>query len=222
MGAAPGIQSRSYGSATWQNECDDGTFYTVRNSQTVPYTGIAGHAAPVIADLATKPVLYAYNQSSAKTLVPKFIRLRITAVGAGASTTDVAVFVDTNVAAATRTGGGTVVNAINQYPTYGLPVDIPVCAIGAVAVTPIAAQMVSAVRVRSVVPVVEDQYLFMFGGATANLMAGLPTTGTNQLVATISMPPVTVPPKSVFEFAEYGVTQSGAHSFDLEFGFVLR
>jgi len=74
--------------------------------------------------------------------------------------------------------------------------------------------------VRSVVAVVEDQYYFNFGPSNgAAPTGGTVTTGTTQITIYVPMAPVVIAPFSNFQFSEWGTSQTGAHSFDLEMGF---
>lgn len=199
-------------------------YFTVRN--TTPGTGIAGHAAPSSSD-NTKPVLYLFNGSATSRLYIDFIRVRMTAIGAGATTTDVAVYLD-HAGAATRTGGGTQVTPVGNtsvpvnQPNGIQPASAVTAFIGAVATTPVAAKLVAATRVRSVVPVVEDSYFFAFSPEAQTFAAEGASSGVAIYQANIPMPPVVVGPLDVFEFVVWGASQSGAHSFDIEAGWYER
>lgn len=184
---------------------------------TTPGTGVAGHAAPVAADLSTKPFIHLYNAGD-KLITIDYIKLRMTAIGAGASTTDFDVWLDqASTPATTRSGAGTQMSArSSNYWTAPTGATVFVGAVTSVAVN---ARRVAHWRVRSVVPVVEDQYLFTFGNILPVPTAGTVSTGLLQLVATCPFPPVDVPPGTNFELVEWGVSQSGAHSMEAELGY---
>lgn len=185
---------------------------------TTPGTGIAGHAAPTSAD-STKPLVYLYNRGPGSVGVD-YIRVRMTAIGAGATTTDFSVFVDQS-GAATRSSGGTLMATpacTNTQANRGPNVDLY---IGDVVTVPVAARQVGHQRVRSVVPVIEDQYVFTFGAANAQFPSALATSGTAIVQTVTNFAPVVIGPKDVFEFVEWGASQSGAHSFDVEIGLYL-
>lgn len=196
-------------------------FFTVRN--TTPGTGIAGHAAPSTAD-NTKPVLYLFNASQNTRLYIEYVKVRMTAIGAGATTTDVQVFVD-RAGAATRTSGGTQVTPVwnnSVLQSGAVQVSAVTAFIGAVVTSPVAAKTVASQRIRSVVPVVEDQYHLNFSAIDAPFVASLASTGTAVYQASIPIPPVIVGPLDVFELVFWGASQSGAHSFDIEAGWFER
>lgn len=185
---------------------------------TTPGTGVAGHAAPVAADLSTKPFLHLYNAGD-KVITIDYIKIRMTAIGAGATTTDFDVWVDqaTSSPATTRSGAGTQMSARGTN-VWTAPTGATVF-FGPVTSVAVNARRVGHWRVRSVVPVVEDQYYFSFGAFNFVPFSGLPTTGTNQAVLACPFPTVDVPPGGNFELVEWGVSQSGAHSMEAELGY---
>lgn len=198
---------------------EEGSLFIVQT--TTPGTGVAGHAAPVAADLSTKPLIHLFN-GGAKIIIPKWIKCRVTAVGAGASTTDIDIYLETGAGATSRASAGTLMSpAINTNSLAAAPASGAVVYFGAVVSTLTAAKRTGHSRVRSVVPVVEDQYLITFG-AIAPTAPNAITSGT--LVASLYVPmaPVAVLPGHNFQFHVWGVSQSGAHSFDLELGYVER
>src|SRR5262245_484440 len=73
---------------------EEGSYFSTYN--VTDGTGIAGHAAPVQADLSLKPLLHLFNASTTKFITIDFVRIRMTAIGAGATTTDFTAWVDRN------------------------------------------------------------------------------------------------------------------------------
>jgi hypothetical protein len=207
-------------SGKMQPFADEGSYFTTYN--VTDGTGIAGHPAPVQADLSTKPLLHIFNGSTTKRIYLDFIRLRLTAIGAGATTTDFTAWIDQNGSTSKTGGTGTVATAVNtrsdQPNTTGAIVTFGVVTASA----PTSEKRVDHQRVRSVVPVVEDQYVFTFGNPGLSLPSGLPTTGTNQAVIYVQLPPVCVLPLGNFKLVEWGASQSGAHSFEYTVGWVER
>lgn len=198
---------------------DEGTYFSTYN--VTDGTGIAGHAAPVQADLSTKPLLHLYNASSTKYVYIDLIRLRVTAVGAGATTTDFTFWVDRG-GATSKTSGGTVATAVNVNPASALA-SSAVITFGAVVATAGTGEVrFDHQRVRSVVPVVEDQYVFAFGQSVLGMPAAMALTGTAVVSAVCQCPPVVVPPQSNFKLVEWGASQSGAHSFEYTLGYWER
>ena len=202
----------------WWN-ADEGGYYCTYN--VTDGTGIAGHPAPVQADLSLKPLLHIFNGSSVFRLYIDFVRIRMTAIGAGATTTDFTAWVDNN-GSTVKTSGGTVATVVNTLGGGSADGDT-IVSFGAVVATAAATEKrVDHQRVRSVVPVVEDQYTFGFGNTGSSLPSGLPTTGTNQAVIYVHMPPVVVPPGGNFKLEEWGASQSGAHSFEFTLCYARR
>lgn len=190
---------------------DEGQYFCTYN--VTDGTGIAGHAAPVQADLSTKPLLHIWNGSSTKRLYPDFVRIRVTAVGAGATTTDFTLWVD-NAGASNKTSGGTVATVVNALGGGAADGDTVVTFGAVVATAPSTEKRIDHQRVRSVVPVVEDQYVFSFGTNAYAMPAALATTGTAVLQAEAHLPPIVVPPLGNLKLVEWGASQSGAHSFE--------
>lgn len=199
---------------------DEGSYFLAYN--VTDGTGIAGHAAPVQADLSLKSLLHIFNASLTKRLYPDFIRLRFTAIGAGATTTDFNIWADNNNGVTAKTSGGTVATVVNSNVAAAADSD-SIVSFGAVVTTAGATEKrLDHQRIRSVVPVVEDQVIFTFGNPGFGLASALPTTGTNQGVIYVNLPPVVVPPGGNFKLGQWGASQSGAHSFEYTVGYVRR
>jgi hypothetical protein len=193
---------------------DEGSYFSALN--TTPGTGIAGHAAPTTAD-ATKPVIWVYNGGPNRIYLD-YIAARMTAIGAGASTTDFSVFVDTGAA---RASGGTAVTPKNVNSDAVIATSATVY-LGATVLVNASASHIAHRRVRSVVPVVEDLYHFTFGNPGYAMPAAMATSGTAIVSAQVNFPPVVIGPGDSFIFVEWGLSQSGAHSFDFELGYWER
>lgn len=202
---------------------DEGSYFVTYN--VTDGTGIAGHAAPVQADLSTKPLLHIFNgntSASGKNIIIDFVRLRLTAIGAGASTTDFTVWAD-QANATVKTSGGTVATSVNcrsdQPNTTGAIVSF-----GAVVATAAASEKrLDHQRVRSVVAVVEDQYVFDFGSAGYGpATGGITMAGTGVIAAYVKCPPVCILPGGNFKLVQWGASQSGAHSFEYTVGWTER
>ena len=201
---------------------DEGSYFVTYN--VTDGTGIAGHAAPVQADLSTKPLLHIYNgntPASGKSIIIDFIRLRMTAIGAGASTTDFTTWIDQN-GATSKTSGGTVATAVNcrsdQPNTAGAVVTFG-AVVGAVGT---GEKRTDHQRVRSVVAVVEDQYVFQFGAGGYAMPAAMALTGTAVVSAHVHMAPAVILPGGNFKLVQWGASQSGAHSFEYTVGWTER
>lgn len=208
------------GTGKMLNYADEGSYFVTYN--VTDGTGIAGHPAPVQSDLSTKPLLHIFNASPTKSIALDFVRLRVTAVGAGASTTDFTAWIDNNGVTSKTGGTGTVATAVNcrgDQPSA----SAAVVTFGVVtASAPTTEKRIDHQRVRSVVPVVEDQYTFSFGHPGYSMPAATPVSGTLILAAFVHLPPVVILPGGNFKLVEWGASQSGAHSFEYTVGWVER
>jgi hypothetical protein len=193
---------------------DEGSYFSVLN--TTPGTGIAGHAAPTSAD-ATKPFLWIFNGGQNR-LYLDFINIRMTAIGAGATTAEFSVFLDTG---ATRASGGTQVTPRNVN-SDSVAASAATVYMGPTVLVNSAAVHVAHHRLRSVVSVVEDQYNLSFGNPGYGYSGAVTTTGTAIVNAYASLPPIVVGPGDSFIFVQWSGSQSGAHSMDLEVGYWER
>lgn len=207
------------GTGKMTNYADEGSYFVTYNL--TDGTGIAGHAAPVQADLSLKPLLHIFNGSSTKRIAIDFVRVRLTAIGAGATTTDFTAWIDNN-GSTVKTSGGTVATSVNcrgdQPQTTGAVVTF-----GAVVATAATSEKrIDHQRVRSVVPVVEDQYIFTFGNTSPIFAASTPVTGSLVLAAQVPMPPAIILPGGNFKLSQWGASQSGAHSFEYTVGWTER
>ncbi len=192
---------------------DEGSYFTTYN--VTDGTGIAGHPAPVQADLSLKPLLHIFNGNAAggKSIILDFVRLRLTAIGAGATTTDFTAWIDQK-GATCKTSGGTVATSVNCRSDNPNATGA-IVSFGAVVATAYASERrIDHQRVRSVVPVVEDQYVFTFGNSSPVFAAATPTSGTLILAAQVPMPAVCILPGGNFKLEQWGASQSGAHSFE--------
>lgn len=196
---------------------DEGSFFTAVNATVAG--GIAGHAAPVVADTDTKALLHLYNNGS-KNIIPVFLRLEFTAIGAGGTASYNVVYVD-NKAATARTSGGT------QITPYNARSDVAdttgaVIYFGAVVTSMTTSKKLWAAQCREVVPVVTDTITVFFGSPTGNFGSALTTAGTatNHLVQ--YAPPVCIGPGGNFNFARIRASQSGADSYTFSFGYLER
>lgn len=199
----------------------EGSYFTAYN--VTDGTGIAGHPAPVQADLSLKPLLHIFNGNAAggKSLILDLIRLRVTAVGAGATTTDFTVWTD-QAGATCKTSGGTVATSVNVRSDNPNTTGAIVSFGAVVATAPASERRLDHQRVRSVVPVVEDQYVFTFGNTAPLFAAATPVSGTLILAAQVPLPPVVILPGGNFKLEMWGASQSGAHSLEYTCGWVER
>lgn len=208
------------GSGKLYGYADEGSYFVTYN--VTDGTGIAGHAAPVQADLSTKPLLHMYNGNATKRLYLDFVRIRMTAIGAGSSTTDFTAWVDNN-SGTSRTSGGTLATIVNPSPasaTTSAAIVYFGAVVGAVGTGEV---RVDHQRLRSTVSVVEDQYVFGFGDAGYGpATGGITMAGTGVVAIYTKFPPVIVPPGGNFKLVKWATSQSGADSYEYTVGWVER
>lgn len=196
---------------------EEGSMYIIQT--TTPGTGIAGHAAPVQADLSTKPILHVYNGGSLN-IIPRWIKVRITTAGAGGTNTNLETWLETGAGASSRASAGTLVSpAINCKGGATVPSSGAVAYIGPVISTLTSAKRVGHFQVRSTIEIVEDVYLVVYGAANMSVFGPVVATLNNY---TVPMAACCVPPSSNFQFHHWGASHSGASSYDIQFCYTER
>lgn len=200
---------------------DEGSYYVGTNA-TVG-TGIAGHAAPVVADGSTKMLLHIFNGNAAggKWIYPQYLKLRWTAIGANGTSTFFVAYIDQKGSTAV-TSGGTESTPVNTN-SGSSNASGGTLTFGAVATTFASARKVGAFQSRSVIQVAEDTQLITFGQPSQfPLTGGVTNGGTAICSLSNSYAPIAIAPGGNFGIAQITVAQSAASSFDYEFGFVER
>ncbi|HEX6038912.1 hypothetical protein [Longimicrobium sp.] len=200
---------------TWSG--DEGSFFHACNA-TVG-TGIAGHAAPVVADTDTKALLHVYNGGT-KTIIPVYLNLEFTAIGAGGTLSYNVVYIDDKNATA-RSSGGTAITPVctnsEGSNTTGATIHF-----GAVVTAMTSSRKVFSQACREVIPVVEDQITVFFGSPNGGMLSGLTTAGTATANIVQYAPPIAIRPGGNFNFARIRASQSGADSYSFSFGYIER
>jgi hypothetical protein len=196
---------------------DEGSFFTAVNA-TVG-TGIAGHAAPVVADTDTKSLLHLYN-GGAKNIIPVFLQLGFSAIGAGGTLSYNVIYTD-SAAATAKSSGGTVITPTNVNTGVASTTGA-IVTFGAVVTAPTSSRKVWAAQCREVIPVVNDVMTVFFGpdgGAmqTANIPSGTATASLVQYA-----PPIVIAPGGNLMFVRTRASQSGADSYTFTFGYLER
>ena len=198
---------------------DEGSFMVAQNA-TVG-TGIAGHAAPVIGDDATKALLHVFNAAtSTKNIIPVYLRLEFTAIGSGGTISYNVVNVD-KAGTTARSSGGT---AITPYNTKSSATDSTNATIyfGPVVVAPTSQRRVFAAQCREVIPVVTDTMTIFFGAPIGAVTSALTTAGTATNHIVQYAPPISIAPGGNFYFTRLRASQSGADSYTFSFGYIER
>lgn len=196
---------------------DEGSFFHCCNA-TVG-TGIAGHAAPVVADTDTKALLHLYNGGT-KNIIPVYLNLHFTVIGAGGTLSYNVAYVDNKTSTA-RSSGGTAITPVN-VKSDGSSTTGATVYFGAVVTAMTSSKMVFQQACREVIPVVQDQISVFFGAPSGAAPSGLTLAGTATANLVQYAPPVVIAPGGNFNFARIRASQSGADSYEFTFGYIER
>jgi hypothetical protein len=196
----------------------EGTFYQGCNA-TVG-TGIAGHAAPVVADTDTKALLHLFNSGTTKNIIPVYLKLAFSAIGAGGTLSYNVIYTD-KAGVTAKTSGGTVITPVNVH-SHGSDTTGAVLTFGAVVTAMTASKKVFAGQCREVIPVVNDTMEIFFGSSNASINNALTaaSTATNNLVQ--HAPPIVIGPGGNLNISRIRASQSGADSYTFSFGYIER
>lgn len=200
-----------------QNIADEGSYFSATNA-TVG-TGIAGHAAPVVADTDTKALLHIFNNSSTKNIVLDYVFLEVTAAGTAGTITYAVVYLD-NTKVTAKSSGGTVLTPANNR-SDGSATTSAVVTFGAV-VTVTGMTKIFNQIIREVIPVVQDTVLMKFGGVNAGERSALATSGTATSHVVLHAPPIVIAPGGNFNLAHISPSQSAARSYQVSLGYWER
>ena len=198
---------------------NEGTLFTCCNA-TVG-TGIAGHAAPVVADTDTKSLLHVFNSATnTKDIIPVALRLEFTAIGAGGTINYNVAYIDDGGVTA-RASGGTAITPVSAKSNANVTTGATVY-FGAVVSSATTGSKVWAQQCREVIPVVTDTMTIIFGASGGNFQSGLTTasTATDHLVQ--YAPALSIGPGGNFKFVRTRASQSGADSYTFSFWYIER
>jgi hypothetical protein len=195
---------------------DEGSYYTVGS---VIGTDITAHAAPAIADGATKPLLHIFNGSSDKDIYLDYIEMLTTIANASATAVAFRGYVD-NKGSTGRTGAGTALTPVNTRSNSSNTSGATVYA-GAVTAVATSERLAYSRVIKEFIGVALDRYSFSFG----NGLVGNPTTSYTAGATAIVCygPPIVIGPGGNLYFCQ--VSPSGASTaatFQFELGFWER
>lgn len=195
---------------------DEGSYFVATNP-TVG-TAIAGIAAANGYD-DTEALIYIANTHASKHVYLDFIELTATVAGASGTNFNYAMDVATS---ATYASGGTAITPtdVNRETDNAAPVTMYFGAV--VTTTGTTEKVMSAGRLRTVIKVIGDQYLFTFAGGRLP-MASTIMEGTAQASIHRSCPPIVIPPSHAFCFREWAASQAATGaSYLFNVGFWVR
>jgi len=196
---------------------DEGTYFYSQHPTIDAATTVAGHAAPVLADLYTKPFLVVSNNDvagSKKRTYLHWIQISVITAGASGTSDNWAAECDNGV----RYSSGTLVRLGTVNPNMqSTTTNASVIDCGPyVATAPTSAQRKMGSGVfRPAIALTGDKYLFVFGPsalAEANVVA---TATTHHI---IPMPPVILGPNDKFLLHLYAPSQSAAGVYKVQMG----
>jgi hypothetical protein len=195
---------------------DEGAYFHASNP-TVG-TAIVGIAAADAYDDA-EALIYIANDHASKHVYMDFIELTATAAGTNGTNFNYAMDVASE---ATYASGGTALTPVNtnRKSTDAAPVTMYFGAV--VTTTGTTERVVSAGRLRTVLKVIGDQYLFTFGGGQAPPMASTIMEGTAQAAIHRTCPPVVIGPGDAFCFRDFAASQSVGAQYLFNIGFWVR
>jgi hypothetical protein len=214
-----GAYTLNLGGGNW-GFADEGSYFVMTNATLA--TGIAGHAAPVVADTDTKALLHVYN-GTVYNLVPDYLFLEVTAAGTAGTIHYTTIYID-NKGATARSSGGTQITAFNSTRSAGAGNSTSglVAYFGAVVTAMTSSVKVGQQIVREVIPVVQDTVTMKFGGPNGSAHSALTTAGTATNHAVQHFAPLAVGPGGNLNISQIRPSQSAAASYQFEFGFWLR
>ena len=196
---------------------DEGSYWHATNATLA--TGIAGHAAPVVADTDTKALLHLYN-GGAKNIIPVYLFLEVTAAGTAGTLHYTTIYVDNKLATA-RSSGGTAITPVNSN-TANTGSSSATIYFGAVVTAMTSSRKVGQQIVREVIPVVQDTVLMRFGGANGEAHSGLTTAGTATNHCVQHFAPIVIAPGGNLNISQIRPSQSAASSYQFSFGYIER
>jgi hypothetical protein len=201
------------------NAADEGSYFHASNATLA--TGIAGHAAPVVADTSTKALLHLYNGGS-KNIIPDYLFLEVTAAGTAGTIHYTTIYLDDKGSTA-RSSGGTAITPVNcNGGASGVSTSATVYFGAVVTAMDAAAVKVGQQIVREVIPVVQDTILMKFGPVSGAQHSALATSGTGTNHCVQCFAPIVVPPGGNLVIAQIRPDQTAASSYQFSFGYIER
>ncbi len=201
---------------------DLGSYYI---ANTVPGTGIIGHAAPVTFD-ETKAAFYLFNGGNLS-IYPLFLKLTMTVLPVGNTMQKFTTTLDQGNKYAS--GGTTLPN--NASPGI-FNVNLPSASNSAAQIVvgaPLLSAATSSRRLVShrpfrptVIGVVGDVYQFNWGSGELVDPSGLPNDGTLRAHVMYTIAPLVVSPGTNMAIYAWGATFSTGATYEYEFGYVER
>ena len=196
---------------------DEGTYFFAQNATIDAATTLAGHAAPVLADLYTKPFIFMRNTDTALRVYLDFIHIQVITAGANGTSDNWAAECDTG--ATRNSSAGTALTKVN--PNMQSSVTSVCTLLGG---APVASAATASQRVmghgvfRPAIAITGDKYTFKFGQDPVEV--GVVATATTHHV--VPLPPVVLGPTDQFLLHLYAPSQSAAGVYKVSMGWWER
>lgn len=195
---------------------DQGSYFFAQNATIDAATTLAGHAAPVLADLYTKPFIFMRNgdtSSGAIRVYLDFIHIQVITAGASGTSDNWAAECDTG--ATRHSSGGTALTTVNPNMQSSAA---SVCTL--LGGAPVAAAATASQRkmghgvFRPSIAITGDKYTFKFGADPVenNVVASAITHHV------VPMPPVILGPTDQFLLHLYAPSQAAAGVYKVSMG----
>ena len=187
----------------------EGSRWVVTNTPGTPITD--GNASGFV---TTTPVfvLNNNNPSGGRWIYPVRFKMTATATGVSSTNIDALWYVDTG---ARYTSGGTALTPTNPNLNVAATLTSAKAYFGAITAPAQNAQrLIACDRLRTVIRVIGDEYLWEFGPSTQKSV-GMATDGTAQVSKTVNVVPIALPPQSSLLLYVYGASQGTAGTWDM-------
>lgn len=199
---------------------DEGSYFFAQNATIDASTTLAGHAAPVLADLYTKPFIFMRNDdavTSLKRVYLDYIHIQVITAGASGTSDNWAAECDTG--ATRNSSAGTALTKVNPNMASS---ETSVCTL--LGGAPVASAATASQRkighgvFRPSIAITGDKYTFKFGQDPVE----------NNVVASaiahhvIPMPPVILGPTDQFLLHLYAPSQAAAGVYKVSMGWYER
>lgn len=209
----PIVGSRLYGVA------GEGSYFVATNP--TPGTGIAGKAAPTtLADTAALMHLRNTDAAGGKRIELDFLLLRPTAAGTNGTHFNLTQKIDKG--ANRYTSGGTAITPKNPNMASSTP-SLASLAVGdlTIAAASTDVRIIHHEQVRSVIKVIGDKYLLLFGNSSPPA-TGMVMEGTAQAFVPVPCAPVVLGTGDQWLLHEWAASQSVAASYEFVMGWWER
>lgn len=199
---------------------EEGSYFYAQNATIDAATTLAGHAAPVLADLYTKPFLFMRNDASngnQKLISLDFIHIQVITAGANGTSDNWAAELDTGTA---RSSNGTALTVVNPNMQSN---NTSLCTLKGGAPTASAAtasqRKIGHGVFRPSIAITGDKYTFLFGADATTENNVVASAITHHIVP---LPAVKLGPTDQFLLHLYAPSQSAAGVYKVSMGWWER